>query len=205
MLNTDLINIVANLFLGMSILGTIIVIFLFLILKIFKIDKLTKILPTLCIIFCISWALNIGCNIYLLLSTPQKGIDAVKKGVLKNIKPGTVMLDKDQEIPAKDYTIDINTKDTEMEIILWDFAAEDSDSIQISADGETIADSVAINNSPQTFKVPTKGTIEIKGLNDGGNGITYALYVSETKETYFNTTTVDSRNTYTIKNKKINE
>lgn len=205
MLNTDLINIVANLFLGMSILGTIIVIFLFLIFKIFKLFKLTKVLPPLCIVFCISWALNIGCNIYLLFSTPTKGIEAVKKGVVKNIKPGTVMLDKDQEISAKDYTIDINTKDTEMEIILWDFAAEDSDSIQVLVDGEVIADLVNINHNAQTFKVPTKGTIEIKGLKDGGNGITYALYVSETKETYFNTPIADSSNTYIIKNKKIKE
>lgn len=205
MLNADLINIVANLFLGMSILGTIIVIFLFLIFKIFKINKLTKVLPHLCMIFCISWALNIGCNIYLLFSTPTKGIEAVKKGVLKNIKPGTVMLDKDQEIPAKDYTIDINTKDTEMEIILWDFAAEDSDSIQVLVDGEAISDSADINHNPETFKVPTKGTIEIKGLKDGGSGITYALYVSETKKTYFNTTIIDSSNIYTMKNKKIKE
>lgn len=202
MLNTDLINIVANLFLGMSILGTIIVIFLFLIFKIFKINKLTKVLPTLCIIFCISWALNIACNIYLLFSTPTKGIETVKKGVVKNIKPGTVMLDKDEEIPAKDYTIDISTKDSQMEILLWDFAAEDSDSIQLLVDGKSIATSVDINHNPQTFKVPTKGTIEIKGLKDGGSSITYALYVSETKETYFNTTIVDSSNIYTIKNKK---
>lgn len=38
MLNTDFINIVANLFLGMSILGTIIVMLLFIIFRIFKIN-----------------------------------------------------------------------------------------------------------------------------------------------------------------------
>ncbi len=72
MLNTDFINIVANLFLGMSILGTITVIFLFIIFRIFKINKLIKIVPILCIIFCISWTLNIVCNIYLLFQLLQK-------------------------------------------------------------------------------------------------------------------------------------
>ncbi|MCY6356574.1 hypothetical protein [Clostridium sp. ZS2-4] len=89
MLNTDLINIAANLFLGMSILGTIIVIVLFIIFKIFKPNKLIKILPPLCIIFCISWILNICCNIYLLFSNPKKDIEDTQKGVMRNIRPGT--------------------------------------------------------------------------------------------------------------------
>lgn len=198
----DIINIVANVLLGMSVIGTGACILLFIIVKLFNISSLTKILSILCVFFAITWIANIGCNVYILLNTPASGIATVGKGIVKNIKPGAVMLTKDQLIPSKNHVISLNTKNTNMEISIWDFAEEDGDSIQILFDGQPLSNPVELKNSPKTISIPTKGKLEIKGVKDGVANITYAIHIPETKKTYFNSVSVDGVNMYTINNKK---
>lgn len=197
----DIINIVANVLLGMSIIGTGACILLFIIVKLFNISSLTKTLSILCVFFVITWILNIGCNIFVLLTTPASGIATVGKGVVKNIKPGTVVLTKDQVIPQKSHIITLNTKNTNMEISIWDFAEEDGDGIQILFDGQLISNPVELKNSPKTISIPTKGKLEVKGMKDGVANVTYAIYIPDTKKTYFNSVPVDGTNIYTINNK----
>jgi hypothetical protein len=198
----DIINIAASILLGMSIIGTCASILLFIIVKLFNISSLIKTTSRLCILFAITWILNIGCNVFVLLTTPASGIATVSKGISKNIKPGTIMLTKDQVVPQKNHIVAVNTKDANMEISLWDFAEEDGDSIQILFNGQPISNSVQLKNAPKTVSIPTKGTLQIKGVKNGVSSITYAIYIPKTKKTYFNSVSLDGTNVYTINNKK---
>ncbi|MCY6485694.1 hypothetical protein OW763_15300 [Clostridium aestuarii] len=202
MFNKDMINTILNILFGISISGTIITFLLFLAIKVFKLKKLTKLTSIFCLVFSITWVSNIGLNIYLLLTTPPSGIAAVNKGIVKNITPGTPMLKTDQQLSAKNYKIELNTKDSEMNIFIWDYANEDSDCIQVLVDNKPVSNTIELTHKPKVLKIPTKGKIEIKGLKDGDNGINYAMYLSTTKETYFNSTSINSSNVYTISNKK---
>jgi len=198
----DILIILANILLGMSIIGTAACILLFLVAKIFKVNFIEKIITKLCILFAITWFVNISCNILILILTPKTGLSAVISSPVKNISPGQIMLSKDQAIPKKDYEISLNTTDTTMEIALWDYAEEDGDSIQISFNGQPISNSFQLRNSPKTFTIPTKGKLEITATKDGVNGITYALYISKTKKTYFNWSNSNDITSYTINNSK---
>lgn len=51
---------------------------------------------------------------------------------------------------------------------------------------------------PETICAPSNSEVEIKGTKDGGGGITYALYVPVSGETYFNTAPLNDVNKYTI-------
>lgn len=198
----DIITILANIFLGMNVIGTAACLLLFLVVKIFKFYSLEKALFKLCILFALTWFIHIGCNVFLIIKTPKTGLSAVNSSPIKNIKPGDIMLSKDQAIPPKNYDISIATKDSTMEIALWDFAESDGDSVQVFFNGQPISNSFELKNTPRTFSVPTAGNLQVKGTKDGTKGITYALYISETKKTYFNWTDTDGANSYTIKNSK---
>lgn len=198
----DIVIILANILLGMSVVGTAACIMLFLAAKIFKFHFIEKIIAKLCILFAITWFVNIGCNILILILTPKTGLSAVVSSPVKNISPGQIMLSKDQAIPKKDYEVSLSTTDTTMEIALWDYAEEDGDSIQISFNGQPVSNSFQLKNSPKTFSIPTKGKLEIKATKDGSNGITYALYISKTKKTYFNWSDTNGITSFTINNSK---
>lgn len=198
----DIVTILANILLGMSVIGTAACIMLFLAAKIFKFHFIEKIIAKLCILFAITWFVNICCNVLILILTPKTGLSTVVSSPVKNISPGQIMLSKDQVIPKKDYDISLSTTDTTMEIALWDYAEEDGDSIQISFNGQPVSNSFQLKNSPKTFSIPTKGKLEIKATKDGSNGITYALYISKTKKTYFNWSDTNGITSFTISNSK---
>lgn len=197
----DIINIVASILLGMSIIGTCACVLLFIIVKLFNIESLIKTLSKLCIFFAVTWILNIVCNVFVLLTTPDSGMAKVSKSVVKDTKPGTVVLSNDTALPQKDHIIILNTKNQSIDISIWDFAEEDGDSIEILFNGQPISNLVQLKNSPKTISIPTNGTLQIKGAKDKVPSITYAIYIPETKKTYLNSVFVGTSNTYTIKNK----
>lgn len=197
----DILNIAANVLLGMSAIGTGTCILLFVIVKLFNISPLAKTLSKLCILFAVTWILNIVCNVLILINTPSSPLATLGKGVAKGVKAGTVMLTKDQVITSKDQVISIKTEESNIEISIWDFAEEDGDSVQISFNGQPVSNPVVLKNTPKTITIPSKGILQIKGVKDGGNGITYAIYMPETKRTYFNSVGIDKNNIYTINNK----
>lgn len=69
-----------------------------------------------------------------------------------------------------------DSEPTELALItLWDFAAEDGDTVEVSSGGYQIQ--VALKNTPQEFAVPIDKdhAITLTGVRDGGGGITLAI------------------------------
>jgi hypothetical protein len=56
-----------------------------------------------------------------------------------------------------------------------------------------------IKNKPREITVPSVGTVQIKGIKDGGGGITYAVRYEINGTSYFNGTPEGQLNTYTLK------
>ncbi|QGU96578.1 hypothetical protein GOM49_17100 [Clostridium bovifaecis] len=67
----DIITIVSNIFLGMSLVGTGFSMILFITIKIFKLSLLNGILSKTCILFIITWIIFIACSIYLVIVYPS--------------------------------------------------------------------------------------------------------------------------------------
>jgi len=145
----------------------------------------------------------IGCIILLYLNLkPSPEIEKIlETGVSKDSYVGKVIMDNDKKLEERNFDIVVDSKYSEINISIWDFAAVDGDYMELINDGKSLGEAFMINHSAKTFKVSTSGKLEIKGVKDGGGGITYALYVKETGETYFNDAPFGGFNTYTIQKK----
>lgn len=124
--------------------------------------------------------------------------DALNTGVSQSLSAGTLLLRKDEVSSAKDYTITHNSDQETTKILVWDYAAEDGDYVQILVNGTPITDAFMIKNKPIEILVPAVGTVQVKGVRDGGGGITYAVFYAVNKTIYFNSAPQDSFNTYTL-------
>ncbi len=132
------------------------------------------------------------------VDTSDAAKQAIAEQVSTSLSVGTILMSKDENIGQKDYTISHNSSLGESKIWIWDYAAEDGDYVQILVDGNPIGDSFMIKNKPQEFKVPTTGTVQIKGIRDGGGGITYAIRYELNNTNYFNSAPEGEFNTYTL-------
>ena len=128
----------------------------------------------------------------------KQAASILKQGVIKNIKPGTLLQSNDATGDARDYTITVPGNITTINLQIWDYAAEDGDYVQILHDGIAVTDIFMIKNSPVSVQVPAGGIVEVKGIRDGGGGITYAIFNPETGNTYFNRAPDNGVNKYTI-------
>jgi len=72
-----------------------------------------------------------------------------------------------------------------MRIALWDHGIEDGDYVQVLADDVPVGAPFMIQHRPVYLDVPAHGTIAVKGIRDGINGISYALHVAANGKTYF--------------------
>jgi hypothetical protein len=142
----------------------------------------------------------IGCILLLLLlSKPSVAVQQIiNSGISKDSYPGAVLFDKDKKIEQRNQEIILDSKTSEVNISIWDFAAIDGDYVQLIHDDKTYGEPFMISHGVKSFIVPAKGKLEIKGVKDGGGGITYAMNVKETGETYFNDAPEGGFNTYTI-------
>lgn len=105
---------------------------------------------------------------------------------------------KDQEMPAKDYTIVHSSQKDTSELQIWDYAAEDGDYVQVLVDDVPLGDPFMIKNKPVTLTVPATGVVQVLGTRDGGGGITYAIRYDFNNKTYFNGTDEGEGNLYTL-------
>lgn len=137
-------------------------------------------------------------NLSILKNVPQRTLSMLKTGVVRNVKPGTVILSQDASDMAKDYTIKIGKNISTINLQIWDYAAEDGDYVQILQNGVPVTEVFMIKNTPVNVAVPAGGIVEVKGIRDGGGGITYAIFNPETGNTYFNRAPDDGSNKYTI-------
>ncbi len=158
-----------------------------------KLLKTTGIVLIIASIFALIWSGNTPT-----VDTSDAAKQAITEQVSTSLSVGTILMSSDENIGAKDYTIAHNSTLDESKIWIWDYAAEDGDYVQILVDGNPIGDAFMIKNKPQEFKVPSTGTVQVKGIRDGGGGITYAVRYELNNTNYFNSAPEGEFNTYTL-------
>lgn len=124
--------------------------------------------------------------------------NALKNKVSTSLSAGTLLLTKDENITPQDYTITHSESADETKIWIWDYAAEDGDYVQILVNGAPVGEAFMIKHKPRELTVPAVGTVQVKGIRDGGGGITYAVHYDLNGTNYFNSAPEGEFNTYTL-------
>ncbi|WP_051533380.1 hypothetical protein [Anaerovibrio sp. RM50] len=124
--------------------------------------------------------------------------EALESHISTTLAPGTRLLSKDGNYVGGDVVINHSSEQQETNLLVWDYAAEDGDYVQIIANGTPLGEPFMIKNKPVSFTVPTTGDIQVVGTHDGGGGITYAVHYGMNNTTYFNGVNQGENNTYTL-------
>ncbi len=124
--------------------------------------------------------------------------EALKNKVSTSLSAGTILLAKDENAGQQDYTINHESENKETKIWVWDYAAEDGDYVQVLVNGTPVSEAFMIKHKPKEIVVPATGDIQIKGIKDGGGGITYAVRYELNGTNYFNSAPQGEYNTYTL-------
>ncbi len=112
---------------------------------------------------------------------------------------GTVLATTDSPVQSQDYMLDFPISLKQTELLVWDFADEDGDAIQVKADGHPITEPFTLFHAPRTIHVPVGSAIEVVGIRDGGGGITYAVNFPSIKTSIRNGVETGKGNRYTLK------
>jgi hypothetical protein len=147
------------------------------------------------------------------VATGQEAVDALNTGMSDKLGAGVRLLENDStQLPVGDYNVTFRSEGDAsdgqekrtIELLVWDYAAVDGDYIQVFYNGNAFGDAFMIKHSPQAFHLNvTPGvpvTLQIKGIKDGGGGITYAamFQYKQHHATYYNRAPVAGSNAYTI-------
>ncbi|SEM73207.1 hypothetical protein SAMN05192533_105124 [Mesobacillus persicus] len=132
------------------------------------------------------------------VDTSESAKNALENQVSTGISAGVVLLQEDENLGAQDYTITHSSDADETKIWVWDYAAEDGDYVQVLVDGTPSSESFMIQHQPKELMVPSTGSVQIKGIRDGGGGITYAVRYDMNGTSYFNTAPEGEFNTYEL-------
>lgn len=132
------------------------------------------------------------------VDTSESARNALENQVSTAISAGVVLLEDDENLGAQDYTITHASDVDETKIWVWDYAAEDGDYVQVLVDGTPVSESFMIQHKPKELTVPSTGSVQIKGIRDGGGGITYAVRYDINGTSYFNTAPEGEFNTYEL-------
>lgn len=124
--------------------------------------------------------------------------EALENKISTSLSAGAILLSSDENIGQQDYEIIHNLQNDETKILIWDYAAEDGDFVQVLVNGQPISDPFMIKHKPREIIIPTTGDIQIKGIKDGGGGITYAIRYELNSTNYFNSALEGEYNTYTL-------
>lgn len=187
-------------FLIVGVTGTIIGSIFYILLKHRKLGKKILVASSIFLIFVLIGSIILLISISMPSIEDKEVIKIMETGVSKEAVPGEIVMTNDKVLPQRDCKIIVDSKIKQITVSIWDFAAEDGDMVQIIDNGKTLDKGFTLMHNAKTVTVPVNGKIEIKGLKDGGGGITYALYVKETGETYFNNAPINGVNTYAIAN-----
>lgn len=161
-----------------------------------KAERPLKIAGIVCIVFSVIFFCFSGAS--SAVDHSQAAADALKNKVSTSISTGVILLAEDGDADAQDYTITHKSEAKDTKIWVWDYAAEDGDYVQVIVNGTPIGDAFMIKHKPQEFTVPATAKVEIKGVKDGGGGITYAVKYDINGTTYFNGAPIGGTNTYTL-------
>jgi len=165
--------------------------------KIKKIEKPFKMFGWLCIAM---FAAMLMFSSTPSIDTNVAAKDALKDNVSTSLSVGTILLARDENIGQQDYIITHNSENNETKIWVWDYAAQDGDYVQVLVNRVPVSDAFMIKHKPKEFIVPATGDIQIKGIKDGGGGITYAVRYELNGTNYFNSAPEGEYNTYTLVN-----
>lgn len=132
------------------------------------------------------------------VNTTDAAKNALTDKVSTSLAAGTVLLRKDENIGHQDYTITHKYNQNDTKIWVWDYAAEDGDYVQVLVNGAPVAEAFMIKHKPVEITVPAVGEVQIKGIRDGGGGITYAVRYDLNGTNYFNSAPEGEFNTYTL-------
>lgn len=132
------------------------------------------------------------------VDTSESAKSALENQVSTAITAGVILLKEDENLGAQDYTITHSSDVDETKIWVWDYAAEDGDYVQVLVNGVPISESFMIQHKPKEMMVPSTGAVQIKGIKDGGGGITYAVRYDINGTSYFNTAPEGEFNTYEL-------
>jgi hypothetical protein len=120
-----------------------------------------------------------------------------------NLRPGVVLAAMDMRQAPKDHTLEFAKGMRRSQMLIWDFAAEDGDQVEVLADGARIYAPFIIKNVPLNLNVPVGTIVEVRGIIDGGGGgITYAVNFPEIGKSITNSTDQGGGNKYTLAEKK---
>ncbi|WP_449540103.1 hypothetical protein [Ferdinandcohnia sp. Marseille-Q9671] len=149
----------------------------------------------------IALAIGIGALLFTdttTVDTSESARNALENQISTAISAGVVLLENDENLGAQDYTITHASDLDETKIWVWDYAAEDGDYVQVLVDGTPVSESFMIQHKPRELTVPSTGSVQIKGIRDGGGGITYAVRYDINGTSYFNTAPEGEFNTYEL-------
>ncbi|EMJ93174.1 hypothetical protein [Leptospira alstonii] len=133
---------------------------------------------------------------------PETNLKIPANQIMENIATGSKIAgnDADSALVPMDFTLELSKSSDggDSRMLVWDFAAEDGDEVEIIVNGKPLGAPIVILNSPAVFSIPVPSVVQIRGIKDGGGGITYAVFFPGDKLAYFNVAPVGGFNTYTI-------
>ncbi len=133
------------------------------------------------------------------VDTSEAARNALKNKISTTVSAGTILSSADENMEAKDYVITHGSDAEDTKIWVWDYAAEDGDYVQVLVNGAPVSDAFMIRHKPKELIVPASGDVQIKGIRDGGGGITYAVRYDINGTSYFNGTPEGEFNSYTLR------
>jgi hypothetical protein len=132
------------------------------------------------------------------VDTSVAAAEALANKVSTTVSVGTVLLSDDESIGAQDYVITHDYAQEDTTIWIWDYADEDGDYVQVLVNGSPLGDAFMIKNKAVEMSVPAEAEIQVRGVRDGGGGITYAVRYELNGTTYFNMAPEGGENVYTL-------
>lgn len=133
------------------------------------------------------------------VDTSESARNALTNKVSTAVSGGVILLKEDENVEPKDYSVTHKSNAEDTKIWVWDYAGEDGDYVQVLVNGAPIGDAFMIRHKTRELTVPSTGKVQIKGIKDGGGGITYAVRYDINGTSYFNGTPEGELNTYTLR------
>lgn len=161
-----------------------------------RVERPLKIFGGICIAAAIISLIFTGT---LTVDTSEAARNAIKNQISTTVSAGTILSSTDENMEAKDYVITHESDAENTKIWVWDYAAEDGDYVQVLVNGTPVSDAFMTRHKPKELIVPASGDVQIKGVRDGGGGITYAVRYDINGTSYFNGTPEGEFNSYTLR------
>jgi len=116
-----------------------------------------------------------------------------------NLRPGVVLATADARQQPKDHTVEFPNGMKRTSILVWDYAAEDGDQVEVLVDGQPFHGPFVIRHAPVAVDVPVGAVVEVRGVVDGGGGgVTYAINFPDLRRSFTNGVEPGSGNKYTL-------